>query len=86
MSKEEIYISLLRAKENIALYNKEKSKDKNWNGFKNGIMEKIDDVILSFSTLSEMNIEEIRNCFFEVGADNKDSIYYDKYSASKMKI
>ena len=25
MSKEEIYISLLRAKENIALYNKEKS-------------------------------------------------------------
>ena len=28
MSKEEIYISLLRAKENIALYNKEKSKDK----------------------------------------------------------
>lgn len=86
MSKEEIYISLLRAKENIALYNKEKSKDKNWNGFKNGIMEKIDDVILSFSTLSEMNIEEIRNCFFEVGADNKDSIYYDKYCASKMKI
>ena len=61
-------------------------KDKNWNGFKNGIMEKIDDVILSFSTLSEMNIEEIRNCFFEVGADNKDSIYYDKYCASKMKI
>lgn len=86
MNKEEIYISLLKAKENIVLYNKEKFKNKNWNGFKNGIIEKLDDVILSFSTLSEMDIEEIRNCFFEVGANNKNSIYYDKDYTPRMKV
>ena len=86
MSKEEIYISLLKAKENVILYNKAKSKDKNWNGFENGIIEKLDDVTLSFSILTEMTADEITNCYFEVGADNKDSIYHDKYCALRMKV
>lgn len=86
MNKEEIYISLLKAKENVILYNKEKSKDKNWNGFENGIIEKLDDVTLSFSILTEMSADEINNCYFEVGADNKDSVYHDKYCALRMKV
>lgn len=86
MNKEEIYISLLKAKENIVLYNKEKSQNKNWNGFKNGIIEKLDDVTLSFSILTEMSYDEINNCYYEVGASNKDSIYHDRYCALRMKV
>lgn len=83
---DEVYISLLKAKENVVLYNKEKAKDKNWNGFENGIIEKLDDVILSYSIMTEMSADDILNCYFEVGADNKDSIYHDKYCAMKMNI
>lgn len=71
MNKEEVYISLLKAKENIILYNSEKAKNKNWNGFDNGLIEKIDNVLLSFSTIAEITREQILNCYFEIGADFK---------------
>lgn len=83
---DEVFISLLKAKENIVLYSKEKAKDKNWNGFDNGIIEKIDDVISSYSIITEMTTEQIINCYFEIGADSKDSIYYEKYCSIKMNI
>ena len=33
-----------------------------------------------------MSSEEILDCLFEVGADNKDSIFYDTYNTMKINM
>ncbi len=83
---DEVYVTLLKAKEKIILYNKEKVKNKNWENFYNGIAEKVDDIIVDYAITTKMSSDEILNCLFEVGADHKDSIYYDTYCNIKMNI
>lgn len=83
---DEVYITLLKAKEKIALYNKEKVKNKNYQPFYNGLVEKLDDIIIDYAITTKMSSEEILDCLFEVGADNKNSIYYDTYCTIKMNL
>lgn len=83
---DEVYVTLLKAKEKIALYNKEKVKNQNWNNFYNGIVEKVDDIIVDYAITTKMSEEEILNCLFEVGADHKDSIFHENYCNIKMNI
>ena len=65
MSKDEILITLLKAKERIVLYAKEKNKNKNNNFIYNGISEQLDDIINDYIVNTEIPIEEI---FTEVEA------------------
>lgn len=83
---DEALVALLRAKENIALYSKEKGKNKNLNLFYDGIIEKLDNIITDYTITTKMDCEEIMNCYFEVGADNKDSIFYDEYITMKINL
>ena len=83
---DEVYVTLLKAKEKIALYNKEKVKNQNWNNFYNGIVEKVDDIIVDYAITTKMSEEEILNCLFAVGADHKDSIFHETYCNIKMNI
>ncbi len=81
---DEVYITLLKAKEKIAEYTKNKVKNKDWQPYYNGIVESIDDIIVDYAITTKMSAEEIKDCLLEVGADNKDSIYYDTYNSIKM--
>lgn len=83
---DEVYITLLKAKEKIYEYTKSKVNNKNWRPYYNGIIENIDNIIVDYSITTKMSSEEILDCLFEVGADNKDSIFYDTYNTMKMNM
>jgi len=48
--------------------------------------EKIDDIIVDYAITTKMSSEEILDCLFEMGADDKDSIFYDTYNSIKMNL
>lgn len=83
---DEVYITLLKAKEKIYEYIKNKVKNENWRPYYNGIIENIDNIIVDYSITTKMSSEEILDCLFEVGADNKDSIFYDTYNTMKINM
>lgn len=83
---DEVYITLLKAKQEIADYTKNKVKNKNWQPYYNGIVEDIDNIIVDYAITTKMSSEEIIDCLLEVGADNKDSIYYNDYNTLKEEI
>ncbi len=81
---DEVYVTLLKAKEKIILYNKEKVKDKNWQNLYNGIAEQLDDIIADYAMTTKMSTDEILDCLLEVGADQKDSVYNDFYNGLNL--
>lgn len=83
---DEVYITLLKSKEKIYEYTKNKVKNENWRPYYNGIIENIDNIIVDYSITTKMSSEEILDCLFEVGADNKDSIFYDTYNTMKINM
>lgn len=83
---DEVYITLLKAKEKIYEYTKNKVKNENWRPYYNGIVENIDNIIVDYSIATKMSSEEILDCLFEVGADNKDSIFYDTCNTMKINM
>lgn len=83
---DEVYITLLKAKEKIYEYTKNNVKNENWRPYYNGIVENIDNIIVDYSIATKMSSEEILDCLFEVGADNKDSIFYDTYNTMKINM
>lgn len=83
---DEVYMTLLKAKENIANYTKQKVKNPDWIPFYNGIIEKLDDIIVDYSITTKMSSDEIMDCLFEMGADDKNSIFYDTYCTLKMNM
>lgn len=83
---DEVFMTLLKAKENIALYNKEKVKNKNWQPYYDNIVEKIDDIIVDYSITTKMSSEEIMSCLFDMGADDKNSIFHEDYNKIKMNL
>ena len=76
---DEVYITLLKAKQKIADYTKNKVKNNDWVPYYNSIVEDLDDIIADYAITTKMSVEEISNCLFEVGADDKNSIFYDEY-------
>lgn len=82
----EVYMTLLKAKQNIAEYTSKKVKNEKWQPYYNGIVEKIDDIIVDYAITTKMSSEEILDCLFEIGADDKDSIFYDTYNSIKMNL
>ena len=76
----------LKAKEKIYEYTKNKVKNENWRPYYNGIVENIDNIIVDYSIATKMSSEEILDCLFEVGADNKDSVFYDTYNTMKINM
>ncbi len=83
---DEVYMTLLQAKEKIAKYTKEKVRNKDWQPYYNGIVESIDDILVDFAITTKMSADEILGCLFEVGADDKDSIFHDDYNKIKMNL
>lgn len=83
---DEVYMTLLKAKQNIAEYARKKVKNEKWQPYYNGIVEQIDDIIVDYAITTKMSSEEILDCLFEMGADNKDSIFYDTYNSIKMNL
>lgn len=83
---DEVYMILLKAKENIIKYTKEKVKNKDWIPYYNGIVEKIDNIINDYATITKLSTEEILGSLFEIGADDKNSIFYDDYNNVKMNL
>ena len=83
---DEVYMTLLKAKEKIALYSKEKVKNKNWQNLYDGIIDKLDDIIVDYSIASKLSSEEIIRCLFEMGADNKNSIFNADYESMKFNL
>lgn len=83
---DEVYMTLLKAKQNIAEYAKNKVKNKNWRPYYDSIIEEIDEIITDYSITTKMSSEEILDCLFEMGADNKDSIYHETYNTIKMNL
>lgn len=81
---DEVYMILLKAKEGIAKYTKEKVKNEDWRPLYNGIIEDIDDIIANYAIDTRMSEEEILSCLFEMGADDKKSIFHDTYNSIKM--
>ena len=82
----EVYMTLLKAKQSIVDYTNKKVLNKNWRPYYNGISEKLDDIIVDFATTTKMSSEEILDCLFEIGADDKNSIFYDTYNSIKMNL
>ena len=80
---DEAYTALLKAKQNIVEYTKQKVKNPDWQPYYNAIIEKLDDIIVDYAITTKMSSEEILNCLYEIGADNKNSIYYDTYNMIK---
>lgn len=80
---DEVYMALLKAKEEIAEYTKNKVKNKNWVPYYNSIVERLDNIILDYAITTKMAVEEIIDCLFEMGADDKKSIFYDDYCSIK---
>lgn len=83
---DEILVTLLKAKEKIALYTREKVKNKDFLPFYNGLVDKFDNIIEDYTITTKIPCEDIMNCYFEVGADHKDSIFYDDYMILKHNI
>ena len=83
---DECLVALLQAKEKVAIYCKEKVKNKSWQPYYNGIVENLDNIIVDYTISTKMSDEEIMSCLFEVGADDKKSIYYEEYCTIKKNM
>lgn len=83
---DEVYMTLLKAKENIAKYTKEKVRNKDWQPYYNSIVEDIDNIIVDYAITTKMSADEILSCLFEMGADDKNSIFHDDYNNIKMNL
>ncbi len=83
---DEVYMILLKAKENVSEYAKNKVKNKAWLPVYNGVMEQLDEILADYSITTKMSAEEIMNCLFEMGADDKNSIFYDTYNSIKINL
>lgn len=83
---DEVYMILLKAKQGVYEYTKNKVKNENWLPLYNGVMEQIDDIIFDYAIESKLSAEEIMDCLFEMGADDKKSIFYDTYKSIKMNL
>lgn len=83
---DEVYMTLLKAKENVAKYTKEKVKNKDWQPYYNSIVEDIDNIIVDYAITTKMSADEILSCLFEMGADDKNSIFHDDYTSIKMNL
>ena len=60
---DEVYITLLKAKEKIYEYTKNKVKNENWRPYYNGIVENIDNIIVDYSIATN---KSIKICFIFV--------------------
>jgi len=80
---DEVYTTLLKAKQNIVEYTNKKAKNKDWIPYYNSIVENLDNIIVDYAMTTKMSSEEILDCLFDVGADDKNSIYYDTYNSIK---
>lgn len=80
---DEVYTSLLNAKEKIRVYTNEKLKNKDWLPYYNGIIESIDDVIVDYAISTKMSTKEILNCYKQLGADNENSVLNKEYKLIK---
>ncbi len=81
---DEVYIALLKAKQNIADYIKNKVTNEDCICFYNGINERIDNIINDYAITTHLSSEEIYNCLLEIGADNKDSIFHEELESIKF--
>ena len=86
MNVDEVYMALLKAKEKIAIYSKEKCKNKNWKNLYDGIVDQLDDILVDYAITSKLSTDEILKCLFEMGADNKNSIFNADYESIKYNI
>ena len=76
---DEVFVALLKAKQNIAEYTRKKVENPNWVAYYNGITENLDNIINDYTITTKISDDEILCSLFEVGADDKSSIYYDMY-------
>lgn len=83
---DEVYMILLKAKQNVSDYARNKVKNKDWLPVYNGVMEQLDDILADYSITSKMSTDEIMNCLFEMGADDKNSIFYETYNSIKINL
>lgn len=83
---DEIYMTLLKAKQNIVEYTNKKVKNKDWQPYYNSIVENLDNIIVDYAITTKMSSEEILDCLFELGADDKNSIYHEKYNSIKFNL
>jgi len=83
---DEVYITLLKAKQNIVEYTNKKVKNKDWRPYYNSIVENLDNIIVDYAITTKMSDEEILDCLFEIGADYKNSIYHDTYNSIKLNL
>lgn len=83
---DEVYMTLLKAKQSIVEYTNNKVKNKNWRPYYNSIVEELDNIIADYSITTKMSYEEILDCLFEIGADDENSIFYDTYKSIKFNL
>ena len=86
MKTDEVYMTLLKAKQNIVEYTNKKVKNKDWRPYYNSIVENLDEINTDYAITTKMSHEEIMNCLFEIGADDKNSIYHDTYNTMKIEF
>ena len=83
---DEVYMTLLKAKQSVYEYTNKKVKNENWRPYYNSIVEELDNIIVDYAITTKMSSEEILNCLFEMGADDKNSIYHDTYNSIKFNL
>lgn len=83
---DEVYMTLLKAKQSVYEYTNNKVKNKNWRPYYNSIVEELDNIIVDYAITTKMSSEEILDCLFEMGADDKNSIYHDTYNSIKFNL
>ena len=83
---DEVYTTLLKAKQSIVEYANNKVKNENWRPYYNSIAEKLDNIITDYAITTKMSYEEILDCLFEIGADDEKSIFHDTYKSIKFNL
>lgn len=83
---DEVYMTLLKAKQSVYEYTNKKVKNENWRPYYNSIVEELDNIIVDYAITTKMSSEEILDCLFEMGADDKNSIYHDTYNSIKFNL
>ena len=79
-------MKLIKAKQSVYEYTNNKVKNKNWRPYYNSIVEELDNIIVDYAITTKMSSEEILDCLFEMGADDKNSIYHDTYNSIKFNL
>lgn len=83
---DEVYMTLLKAKQSVYEYTNNKVKNENWRPYYNSIVEELDNIIADYAITTKMSCDEILDCLFEMGADDEKSIFHDTYKSIKFNL